>query len=263
MNGFARSRVYAARGHRLGFILLTLCALFGTSTGAQAQKCVPDCREGYVCVRGKCVSACNPPCPDGERCTSEGRCAAATAPSQQPAVATATSVAGSYVAPPDKALVVFVREKGARQDHVTVFGEEPRFLTVIEKPQRHVKAIVNPGKHTFYFGDIVRAELAAGRTYIIKIRAERGFWGWRVAGEPALRDTGAFVASSRWIRDTKLDMPNLKKRSGQWEKDVNAKRMRKAVAASEAAWLEGSDDWRAARTISAKDGRTAAEAGKL
>jgi hypothetical protein len=178
-------------------------------------------------------------------------------------VATATSVAGSYVAPPDKALVVFVREKGARQDHVTVFGEEPRFLTVIEKPQRHVKAIVNPGKHTFYFGDIVRAELAAGRTYIIKIRAERGFWGWRVAGEPALRDTGAFVASSRWIRDTKLDMPNLKKRSGQWEKDVNAKRMRKAVAASEAAWLEGSDDWRAARTISAKDGRTAAEAGKL
>jgi len=171
--------------------------------------------------------------------------------------------AGSYVAPKDKALVVFVREKGARQDHVTVFDEQPRFLTVIENPQRHVKAIVSPGKHTFYFGDIVRADLEAGRTYIIKVRAERGMWGWRVVGEPVLRHTGAFVESSQWIRDTRLEMPDPEKRSGQWEKNVNAKRMRKAVAASEAAWSNGTDDWRAARTISVQDGHTAAEAGKL
>lgn len=36
--------------------------------------CLPSCRSGFTCVGGQCVSACNPLCTAGERCTSEGEC---------------------------------------------------------------------------------------------------------------------------------------------------------------------------------------------
>src|SRR4029078_6574720 len=40
------------------------------------KACVPDCRSGFPCPAGECVSACNPPCPGGEECEASGRCAA-------------------------------------------------------------------------------------------------------------------------------------------------------------------------------------------
>lgn len=49
---------------------------------ASAQACVPECRDGYTCHQGECVSACNPGCGDGELCTAEGECVAAAAPTQ-------------------------------------------------------------------------------------------------------------------------------------------------------------------------------------
>jgi hypothetical protein len=36
--------------------------------------CAPECRPGFVCVEGKCVSACNPPCPDGYSCNTDLQC---------------------------------------------------------------------------------------------------------------------------------------------------------------------------------------------
>lgn len=44
-------------------------------TGKQA--CVPACRTGYLCVEGKCVSSCNPPCAAGQVCRADGECVAA------------------------------------------------------------------------------------------------------------------------------------------------------------------------------------------
>jgi len=41
--------------------------------------CVPACRSGFICLEGKCVEACNPPCGSGERCVDEGECVAAAA----------------------------------------------------------------------------------------------------------------------------------------------------------------------------------------
>ncbi|MFW5924995.1 MAG: hypothetical protein ACOC9O_02360 [Myxococcota bacterium] len=40
----------------------------------EESSCVPACRSGYVCRQGECVSACNPPCDEGERCTASGDC---------------------------------------------------------------------------------------------------------------------------------------------------------------------------------------------
>jgi hypothetical protein len=52
--------------------------------GPKSSQCVPECRGNFVCVEGRCVSKCNPPCAAGETCTALGKCvgaAAASAPS--------------------------------------------------------------------------------------------------------------------------------------------------------------------------------------
>jgi hypothetical protein len=38
--------------------------------------CFPQCRSGYLCHEGQCLSACNPPCDAGQACTAAGECAA-------------------------------------------------------------------------------------------------------------------------------------------------------------------------------------------
>ncbi len=42
-------------------------------TSASREACFPPCRKGFLCgPRGLCVSACNPLCGSGQRCTGEG-----------------------------------------------------------------------------------------------------------------------------------------------------------------------------------------------
>ncbi len=55
--------------------LATLLASCGTSSSVDAGGvCAPACRDGFTCLAGECVSACNPPCGAGERCTGAGMC---------------------------------------------------------------------------------------------------------------------------------------------------------------------------------------------
>lgn len=56
------------------------------SPPSSAPACLPACREGYVCIVGLCVSACNPTCADDEICTSEGTCRALPPPPLSPPV---------------------------------------------------------------------------------------------------------------------------------------------------------------------------------
>lgn len=46
---------------------------------SQPAVCEPDCSPGYTCLRGKCVSACNPLCAAGERCGVDRICHAVSA----------------------------------------------------------------------------------------------------------------------------------------------------------------------------------------
>jgi hypothetical protein len=41
---------------------------------AAAPVCEPDCSPGFTCLRGVCVSACNPLCAKGERCGADRIC---------------------------------------------------------------------------------------------------------------------------------------------------------------------------------------------
>lgn len=58
----------------MALVSLALTWFLGVALAQDA--CFPDCREGYLCHEGACISACNPPCDDGERCTDEGECVA-------------------------------------------------------------------------------------------------------------------------------------------------------------------------------------------
>lgn len=67
---------------RATVIVSLICVWAALPTaGASAQACVPDCRDGYTCHRGECISACNPGCGDGEVCNADGECLA-TSPTQ-------------------------------------------------------------------------------------------------------------------------------------------------------------------------------------
>jgi hypothetical protein len=66
------------------------------ATSAQAaptseiEECVPACRKGFTCVKGQCVSLCNPPCAANEVCTAAAECVAvAPAAAPQPKYAPA------------------------------------------------------------------------------------------------------------------------------------------------------------------------------
>ncbi len=62
---------------RAAILATLLCAWAAFSaSSASAQACVPDCRDGYTCHRGQCISACNPGCGEGEVC-SAGQCLSA------------------------------------------------------------------------------------------------------------------------------------------------------------------------------------------
>lgn len=50
------------------------------TTSRSPYECMPACRSGYTCVQNQCVSACNPPCGEGEMCASDGICMSACNP---------------------------------------------------------------------------------------------------------------------------------------------------------------------------------------
>lgn len=54
-----------------------LVATPATADEGDSETCTPPCRSTYVCVDGQCVSACNPPCPEGQQCTEVGECVVA------------------------------------------------------------------------------------------------------------------------------------------------------------------------------------------
>jgi hypothetical protein len=81
------ARWYTGLASLLGIVSFGAVALAQESTASaepasqpsarsSQTACFPECREGYVCARGQCVSLCNPPCAAGEICVEGKRCEA-------------------------------------------------------------------------------------------------------------------------------------------------------------------------------------------
>jgi hypothetical protein len=175
----------------------------------------------------------------------------------------------SFVAPQDKALVVFVRPRFVgKREKLYVLDRNKKLLTFL-KGKEHVTIEVAPGKHTFYFcvrsgnAALVRAELVAGRTYVGHTEYQGGF-GFvkpRVLAHPVLRNSADFAESAKWIRDTKRGEPDFSK-ANRW-----VKKRQDAISAeitrAEAGWLKMDEKGRSRLTLRPEDGRTPDEASKL
>ncbi len=177
----------------------------------------------------------------------------------------ALSGPASFVAPKDKALVVFVRNsKLGKAIKFYIVDENKKFLTML-KGNQHAMTTVEPGKHTFYViaenAELLRAELGAGRTYIIETRAKMGLGKARVIVEPVLRNTGRFAESAEWLRGTKPATPDPEDGAKWIRKRQNV--VNKRIAVAEEEWLQATDKYRASLSMSVEDGRTADEASKL
>jgi hypothetical protein len=69
----ARSRdagMWRELGQVFGILILASMA----PATSEAQDCEPPCRDGYLCLKGRCIEACNPPCAEGEQCVGNGQC---------------------------------------------------------------------------------------------------------------------------------------------------------------------------------------------
>jgi hypothetical protein len=72
----SRRRV-AIRRWAVAGVFATLL-MSGAAAAQPSEDCAPACRKGFLCNKGTCVSACNPPCVAGETCTSAHECVAGT-----------------------------------------------------------------------------------------------------------------------------------------------------------------------------------------
>jgi hypothetical protein len=171
----------------------------------------------------------------------------------------------SFVAPQDKALVVFVRPaRFGKATKFYIFDENRNLLTLL-KGNEHVTIEVAPGKHTFYIvsgsAGLVRAELAARRTYVVYTPIQLGFPGGRGLARPVLRDQSDFAESAKWIRDTKRGEPDFSK-ANRWVKKHQDK-IRAEITDAEAGWLQMDEKTRSSITLRPEDGRTPDEASEL
>lgn len=170
----------------------------------------------------------------------------------------------SFVAPEDKALVVFVRLQQYAFEFYVLDGNK-KLLTFL-RWKEHVTIEVAPGKHTFYFyirfenASLVRAELAAGRTYIVRTQYE-GRIKPRVRAHPVLRNSADFAESAKWIREAKRGEPDFAKGNERVQKHQEA--IDGEITAAELDWLKMDEKARSSITLRPEDGRTPDEASKL
>lgn len=172
---------------------------------------------------------------------------------------------GALVAPKDKALVVFVRPgKLGKAVNFYVYDASKKLLTLFKGNQRAAIA-VDPGKRTFYVvsenAGLVRAELGAGRTYVVHTQPKMGFGKARVLVRAVVRSSPDFAESAEWLSDTKVAEPDFAK-GNKWT-SKNQDSLNKRIADAEAEWASLDANVKAAHTMSVEDGRTQEEASKI
>jgi len=64
---------------------------------APSAECFPNCRSGFTCHEGQCLSLCNPACGADERCTAVGECAKEAVVAAPPPVVVAPAPAPAPV----------------------------------------------------------------------------------------------------------------------------------------------------------------------
>jgi len=182
-----------------------------------------------------------------------------------------------YVAPKDKALIVFVRNGRASKEAPFVIFDEDGKCVAVHGEEDSELVPMEPGKHTLYTMsyNIKRMEfdVAAGRTYFVEIVLPR-YGAGTIKVTMAKRDSDAFKEVKTWVKgkaasDPKGDVcrgtemqSSLEGSKRASKRGTTARYDRKTDTADEK-WNAADDAYRATWTMNKEDGFTAEEAKKL
>lgn len=172
-----------------------------------------------------------------------------------------------YVAPKDKAYIVFVKAgRSSKKMQFLIFDKDLKCVSMFEDVVSEIIP-VEPGKHTLYTmatnAHRMEFNVEAGRTYFIRISLPKYGYG-TVKLVPAKRDSDAFAQVKDWVKGAKASDPDedacrgLQLGPGKRGKDPYPG---KRDAADEK-W-KANAEYRDKLTMKNKDGFAAEEAGKL
>jgi hypothetical protein len=158
-------------------------------------------------------------------------------------------------APPDRALVVFLRPSSlAPAATFTVVDGRGSFLGQLGARQYFVLA-APPGAHTFVAWaeniDVMQAELAPARVYYVLVAARMGAWSAQLSISALTERRQEWASLLTWLRASTQMIPDLAAgQAGLSPGDVQNR-----VAAANGTWAGYDEAQRAVRVLSAGDGR--------
>ncbi len=159
------------------------------------------------------------------------------------------------------ATVVFARPSnfGGAINFVAV--DQNRKFVAAMKGKAHTVTMLPPGAYTFYIiaenTDAIRANLEAGRTYVIEARVRMGFWKAQVTAESVRRNTPRFAEAPGWIKGTRALVPDGS--NGQQWVDAHGDNIGKRITQIDAAWNQKDAVWQGQHTLAAEDGYASGE----
>ena len=175
--------------------------------------------------------------------------------------------AETFVAPPDKALLIFVRPRFLVKYAPVLLLNEQRECIAATKGKTYTRLLVDPGTFSVFAsalkkeGRWVDLHVDAGRTYVIRTRPS-GYNAGKLTVVLAKRGEATFEQSKEWIAASQDYEADLEKMSRKLSKKRRQKRLEKALAqeaerrAASAAYIER-------HTVRPDDGRDASEAMEL
>lgn len=167
-----------------------------------------------------------------------------------------------YAAPKGKALVVFVRDRfGDRKVPYAILNAKGECLSVLEGVGSGLLSR-DPGKQTLYVMSTtiqrLELDLAAGRTYFIRIESRGGMAKGVAKVTLAQRGSPAFKEINTWLAEVKPSEAT----PDSCRPDKKG-RIPKKVAKADESWKTADAAEHAKYTMSKKDGLTAKEVSKL
>jgi len=168
----------------------------------------------------------------------------------------------AFVAPEEKALLVLVQNE--RTDRGTTFVVfDPDKKCVASVGGRTAERVpMKPGKHTLYVSAYntrrIELDLAAGRTYFVRIYARDRFATRVTEVTPVHRGSDAFMQLKNWLSGAMISHVDNDQCYGK-PLDKRRDRTQKKIMEANVDWKDGDEAFRAQYTLSQDDGFTAAE----
>lgn len=175
-----------------------------------------------------------------------------------------------YVAPKDKGLVVFVRDRfHNRKASMLILNGKRQCVAVVSGDKVASELIpVEPGKHTMYaYGGVIQRvdlDVEAGRTYFVHIEYRSRYAAPTINLTPAKRGSEMAGKVSSWVKEAQVnDHANDECKGSDQAVETKRGRIQKKIDREDSEWESKDEAYREAHTMNKNDGMTAKEVAKL